>query len=193
MGYTEHGLRHAELASNISKNVLERLEYPKRMAELAAIASYLHDMGNVVNRHSHPFISALLAERILGEMGMPYEEIGIIMGAIGNHDENSGEIVNPIAAAVILADKTDVHRTRVRNMDPVTFDIHDRVNYAVETSFLHVDPQEETITLKLKIDTEIVPLMDYFEIFLTRMLMCRRAAEGLSCSFLLLINETRFL
>ncbi len=163
------------------------------MVELAAIASYLHDIGNVVNRHNHPFISALLAERVLSEMGMSYEEIGMVMGAIGNHDESSGEIVNPIAAAVILADKTDVHRTRVRNLEPATFDIHDRVNYAVESSFLHVDPDQEIITLKLKIDTEIVPLMDYFEIFLTRMLMCRRAAEGLSCNFYLLINETRFL
>ncbi len=193
MGFTEHGLRHAELVSNIAKNIMERLEYPERMKEIAAIASFMHDIGNVINRVNHPVASAMMAENILYQEGMAFEEIGMVMGAIGNHDEDSGEIVNPATAALVLADKSDVHRSRVRNPDRSTFDIHDRVNYAVEHSFLVVDAEERTITLSLRIDTALVPLMDYFEIFLTRMLMCRRAAEALECDFRLNINETRLL
>ena len=153
------------------------------MVELGEIAGYTHDLGNCISRDRHWITGAVLVGRILEEMGMPYQEIGVIMGAIGNHEEPEGIPVNDVSVAVILADKTDVHRSRVRNKDVATFDIHDRVNYAVVHSFLNVEPQAKQITLTLTIETEICPVMEYFEIFLTRMVMCRRAAEFLGCQF----------
>lgn len=188
MGYTEHGLRHIGLVSSIAKNVLEHLEYDERSAELAAIAGYLHDIGNCVGRVHHGASSALLIEPLLRELGMPPEEVALILSAVGNHEEEVGEPVNAIAAALILADKSDVHRTRVRNRDVVSFDIHDRVNYAVIKSFLDVNSAERLITLRITIETENTSIMEYFEIFLERMLMCRRAAAYLGCQFKLEIN-----
>lgn len=193
MGFTEHGFRHGELVAKEAKNILNHLDYPERTGELAAIAGYLHDIGNVIARYNHWQTSAVLVGEILTRMGMDFEEIGMVIGAIGNHDEHTGEAVNVVAAALIIADKGDVHRSRVRNRDFATFDIHDRVNYAVEKSRITVDAQEKTITLNLKIDTEICPLMEYFEIFLTRMIMSRRAAVALDCTFGLMINQTKLL
>lgn len=193
IGYTEHGLRHANLTANIAVNVLRRLGFDDRTVQLAAIAAYLHDIGNLVSRVNHEHTGAILADGILSRLGMPPLERAVVMGAIGNHEERHGEAVSAIGAAVILADKSDVHRTRVRNPDPATFDIHDRVNYAVEHSFLRVDEKIKTITLELVIDTAISQVMEYFEIFLDRMLMCRRAAEFLGCGFKLQINGVKLL
>jgi hypothetical protein len=188
IGYTEHGLRHATLTANIASNVLRRLGFDDRTAQLSAIAAYLHDMGNLVSRANHEHTGALLANGILTRLGMAADERAIVMGAIGNHEERHGEAVSPVGAAVILADKSDVHRTRVRNPDRSTFDIHDRVNFAVEQSFLRVDSDARTISLELTIDTGISQVMDYFEIFLHRMQMCRHAAERLDARFRLVAN-----
>lgn len=193
IGYTEHGLRHAELVSRITHNILTHLEYPEREAELAAIAGFLHDIGNVVSRHNHGQTGAMIALQVLRRLGMPPEESAEILAAIGNHEEEYGQPVNVLSAALILADKSDVHRSRVRNEDLATFDIHDRVNYAAERSFVRVNGAQKTVTLELTIDTKISPVMDYFEIFLTRMVMCRRAATFLGCNFEISINETRLL
>ncbi len=193
MGYTEHGQRHASLVSSIARNILERLDFPARECELAAIAGYLHDIGNVVSRHDHEQIGALVAMRILGRLGMPPAETARVVAAIGNHGEDIGEAVNNIAAALFLADKSDVHRSRVRNPEMAAFDIHDRVNYAAEHSFVRVDEKRKAVTLELKIDTKISPVMDYFEIFLARMILCRRAARFLGCEFELAINGVRLL
>ena len=193
MGFTEHGFRHASLVADIARNILTRLDYSQRKTQLAEIAGYLHDIGNVVNRAQHGQASALLAAQILREMQMDYQEIATIMGAIGNHDEEVGEAVNAVAAALILADKSDVHYTRVRNEDHATFDIHDRVNYAAKHSFIEVKSKEELITLSLEIDTEVSTVMEYFEIFLSRMMMSRRAATVLGCNFQLIINEVELL
>lgn len=193
LGFTEHGLRHAELVSNISQNILQRLGYSERQCELAAIAGYLHDIGNIVNRKEHGQSGAIIALDYLLKQAMDPMEAAAIVGAIGNHEEEYGEAVNNIAAAVILADKSDVHRSRVRNADFATFDIHDRVNYAAVHSFLKVDPEKKSITLELTIETEICPVMEYFEIFLVRMVMCRRAAEFLNCAFKIEINGIKIL
>jgi metal-dependent HD superfamily phosphatase/phosphodiesterase len=193
LGYTEHGSRHANLTSNIASNVLRRLGLDERTVQLAAIAAYLHDIGNLVSRANHEHTGATLADRILLRLGMSADERAVVMGAIGNHEERHGEAVSAAGAAVILADKSDVHRTRVRNPDPATFDIHDRVNYAVEHSFLRVDEKSRTVTLELTIDTAISQVMEYFEIFLDRMLMCRRAATFLGCDFKLQINGAKLL
>jgi metal-dependent HD superfamily phosphatase/phosphodiesterase len=193
IGYTEHGARHANLTANIAYNTLKRLAYQERDAQLAAMAAYLHDIGNMVSRINHEHTGAVLANAILVRLGMDAVERGIIMGAIGNHEEKGGEPVSPVGAAVILADKSDVHRSRVRNPDPTTFDIHDRVNSAVEHSFLRVDEKSKTISLELTIDTKLSQVMEYFEIFLTRMVMCRRAAQLLSCEFKLQINGAKLL
>lgn len=192
-GYTEHGFRHAALVSSISRQVLSRLGYVQRDCELAAIAGYLHDIGNVVSRTEHGRSGALLAAPLLFGLGMDPGEVATVIGAIGNHEDEEGQAVNAVAAALILADKSDVHRSRVRNPDLAKFDIHDRVNYAVGRSFLNVDPSRHTITLELTIDVSLVPVMEYFEIFLTRMVMCRRAAEFLSTRFGLVINKTTLL
>jgi len=193
IGYTEHGVRHATLTANIAYNILKRVGADERQVRLAAIAGYLHDIGNLVSRINHEHTGAVLAGRILTRLGMDASEQAIIMGAIGNHEEPHGQAVSLVGAAVILSDKSDVHRTRVRNPDPTTFDIHDRVNYAVERSFLRVDEKSKTITLELTIDTTLSQVMEYFEIFLTRMVMCRRAAEFLGCAFKLQINGTKLL
>ncbi len=188
MGYTEHGHRHCGLVASIAYNILERLGYPARTAELAGIAGYLHDVGNVVSRDHHGQSSAIMVMHILERLGMDYDEIALIMAAVGNHEEEYGHPVNEISAAVILADKSDVHWTRVRKKDAAYMDIHDRVSYAAQRSFLDVNPEKKIITLDLAIDTSICPVLDYFEIFLTRMSMCRRAAEVLGCQFKIEIN-----
>ena len=193
LGYTEHGPRHCSLVADIAENVLLRLGYPPRTAELAAIAGYLHDIGNGINRLDHGIGAALLSRHILERLGMGPDEYAEVMCAIGNHEEEYGQAVSPLAAAVILGDKSDVHRSRVRVIDPDTDDIHDRVNMATTRSFLAVDDAARTITLELEIDTGIIQVMHYFEIFMARMMMCRRAAEFLGCRFGIVINGTRLL
>jgi metal-dependent HD superfamily phosphatase/phosphodiesterase len=193
LGYTEHGFRHAKIVARDARNLLKGLGYEKRVSERAAIAGYLHDMGNFISRAGHPQSGAAISYHILGELGMPYKEIGIVLGAVGNHEEGIGQPVSPESAALILADKADVHRSRVRNKDAETFDIHDRVNYAAESSVLSVDAEKRTLTLELTIDTDMCKIMEYFEIFLERMAMCRRAAEFLNCQFRLVINGTEVL
>ena len=193
LGYTEHGTRHAGLVAKIARNILLRLGRPEREAELAAIAGYLHDLGNGINRVDHGIAAALLAQHVLLRLGMDYEECAEVMCAIGNHEESYGEAVSNLSAALILADKSDVHSSRVRTIDPTTYDIHDRVNHASQRSFVTVDAEAKTITLELTIDAAAVSVMDYFEIFLSRMVMCRRAAKFLGCDFRLLINETRLI
>jgi uncharacterized protein len=188
LGYTEHGFRHANLVSRIAYNVLDRLGHDRHTAELAAVAGYLHDVGNVVSRQNHPQTSALIAMPILTELGLPVEDVGLVLGAIGNHEEELGHPVSPVSAAVNIADKSDVHRSRVRKDAQVEFDIHDRVNFSAKHSFVRVDAGARTITLELEIDTQVSDILEYFEIFLTRMMMCRRAAEGLDCKFRMTVN-----
>jgi metal-dependent HD superfamily phosphatase/phosphodiesterase len=192
LGYTEHGFRHANLTSRIAYNVLSRLEYEERTATLGAISAYLHDIGNMTTRESHAQTGAILAYQVLRE-DLPPPEMAVVMAAIANHEEDSGSAVSEISAAVILADKSDVHRSRVRKDAEIEMDVHDRVNYAAEQSFLRVDSDARTITLELTIDTEISHVMEYFEIFLGRMTMCRRAAEKLHCRFGLTINGAKLL
>jgi metal-dependent HD superfamily phosphatase/phosphodiesterase len=187
LGYTEHGFRHANLTSRIAFNVLTRLGYGERLSLLACLGGYLHDIGNMVARENHGQVGALLAYQALKDR-MPASDIALVMAAVGGHEEEGGESAGPVSAAVILADKTDVHRSRVRKSAQIDFDIHDRVNFAAEQSFLRVDSSARTITLELTIDTEISQVMEYFEIFLQRMIMCRRAAETLDCRFKLTIN-----
>jgi uncharacterized protein len=193
LGYTEHGPRHASIVAGVAANVLARLHYPPRQAELAAVAGYLHDVGNGINRLDHGIAAALFSQHVLERLGMPAEEYAEVMCAIGNHEEEYGEAVSPLAAAVILGDKSDVHRSRVRIIDPDTDDIHDRVNMATTRSFLAVDAKAKTITLELEIDTTIIQVMHYFEIFLKRMIMCRRAAEFFGCAFSIVENGVRLL
>jgi metal-dependent HD superfamily phosphatase/phosphodiesterase len=193
MGYTEHGLRHGGITGHNAQAILTALGYPPREAELAAIAGFLHDVGNLVNRNEHAHIGGVMAWTLLERLGMPIEDIVMVAAAIGNHDEADGEVVSAITAAVMIADKSDVGRSRVRNTDLATFDEHDRVNYAVEHTSLHTDPEARTIALQLSVDPAISVAADYFEIFLPRMLMCRRAARFLGCEFHLRINDVRFL
>jgi metal-dependent HD superfamily phosphatase/phosphodiesterase len=192
LGYTEHGYRHANLTSRIAFNVMSRLGNEGRMAQLAAIAGYLHDVGNMVARENHAQVGALLVYDVFKDR-MHHKDLALVMSAVGNHEEEGGEAVSPVSAAVILADKSDVHRSRVRKSAQIDFDIHDRVNYAAEQSFLRVDSSARTVTLELTIDTEISHVMEYFEIFLQRMMMCRRAAERLDCQFKLTINGATLL
>lgn len=193
IGYTEHGDRHACLVAKIAYNILTHLGRSQRAAELAAIAGYMHDLGNLVNRDFEAQSGALIAESILMRMGMPFEEISEVVAAIGNHHEENGNPVSDVSAALILADKSDVHRTRVRNPDMIKFDIHDRVNYAATNSFLRVNEKKKEILLELSIDTKISQVMEYFEIFLSRMIVCKKAAAMLGCSFGLTINGNRLL
>jgi uncharacterized protein len=193
LGFTEHGFRHANLVGHIGYNILHRLGFEPHMAELAAIAGYLHDVGNVVSRHDHPQTSALIAMPILTELGMSTADIGLVIGAIGNHEEEMGHAVSPISAAVVIADKSDVHHSRVRKDAQVEFDIHDRVNASAKHSFVRVDAEARTVTLELEIDTAISDVLEYFEIFLSRMMMCRRAAEGLGCKFRMTVNGATLL
>lgn len=193
LGYTEHSHRHISIVSKRAGKILEVLGYPERTIELARIAGYLHDIGNCVNRTDHAHSGAILAYQILKDMGMPVEERTEIMMAIGNHDEKTGTAVSDISAALILADKSDVHRDRVTNTNLSTFDIHDKVNYAVTDADLTIDSKEKRIELKLTIDTEISPVLDYFEIFMDRTMMSKYAAKYLDIWFELLINDTRLL
>jgi len=188
LGYTEHGARHAALVAAMARSVCLALGVDARTAELAAIAGYLHDIGNVVSRHTHPQIGGVFAFTLLNEMGMEPDEIGVVVGAVGNHEEPEGVPIHPVAASVILADKSDVHYTRVQNPVPEEFDIHDRVNHAVQKSRLEASAEERTVTLELEIDTSSASLMEYFEIFVDRMVMCRKAARVLGCTFRLCIN-----
>ena len=193
LGYTEHSFPHGVKTATMAEMILLTLNYPRRTAELAKIAGYMHDIGNIVNRIDHAQSGAVMAFRLLDRMGMDPGEIAQVISAIGNHDEGTAAAVNPIAAALILADKTDVRRTRVRNRDFSSFDIHDRVNYAVEESSIYFNDDHSAIILDLKIDTSISAVMDYFEIFLGRMLLSRKAAEFLKIHFELVINGQRLL
>ncbi len=193
IGFTEHSLAHATRVATVAGNLLSHLEYDERTTELARIAGHMHDIGNLVNRDDHSQSGAIIAFRILDDFGMKPSEVSQIVSAIGNHDEQTGMPVNTVAAALILADKADVRRSRVRNRVPQNFDIHDRVNYSVEKSKLRVYKQKELIELKLTIDTEISSVMDYFQIFLTRMSLCVKAAEELGCHFGLNINDIQMI
>lgn len=193
LGYTEHSYAHVGLVADCAANILKSLGYDERTVELAKIAGYLHDIGNLVNRISHSQSGAIMAFKILSELGMPADEVALVVGAIGNHDEGTGVPIDEISAALILADKSDVRRSRVRNEDEISFDIHDRVNYSVEHSELKIDKDASLAVLSLTIDTKISAIMEYFEIFLERMLLCRRAAERLSLTFALYINEQKII
>ena len=186
--YTEHSFAHVGVVARMCRYILSSLRYPERTVQLAEIAAYLHDIGNLVNRNDHCQSGALMAAHILTEMDMPPEEVADIVTAIGNHDEGTGVPATPIASALILADKSDVRRSRVRNTEISTFDIHDRVNYSVEKTELLINPQKTQIQLRLSIDTRYGSVMDYFEIFLQRMILCRKAAEQLGLQFRLIIN-----
>ena len=192
-GYTEHGFRHAGLVASISRNILSRLGFSPRTAELGEIAGFLHDIGNVVCRQDHEQIGAMLSERILTNAGMDYDEVAQIINAIGNHEEETGWTASEIGAAVVIADKADVHETRVRNEDQLSFDIHDRVNFAAKRSFLRVDEKTRLLILEIDIDTSLSEVMEYFEIFLHRMEMCKKAAEFLNARFSLVINGVKLL
>lgn len=192
LGYTEHSFPHVTKVAELASRILLTLGYSERDAELGRIAGYLHDIGNVINRVDHAQSGAVMAFRILDNMGADPEDIATIITAIGNHDESTAFPVNPIAAALILADKTDVRYTRVRNQAIANFDIHDRVNYSVKESEVEV-VKDSHIELRLKIDTEMCAVMDYFEIFLNRMILCRKAAEKLGVEFWLVINGQRLI
>lgn len=189
LGYTEHSFAHVTRVAETAKYIMEKLEYPTRDVELVQIAAYLHDIGNLVNRIDHSQSGAVIAFRILDHLGGDPTDIATVVTAIGNHDEGTGIAVNPVAAALILADKSDVRRTRVRNQDRSSFDIHDRVNYSVRKSQVRINDERTLLKLKLTIDTKYSSVMDYFEIFLQRMIMCRKAAETLGLEFKLIINE----
>lgn len=193
LGFTKHSVGHAMKVSKTAGEILMQLGYSEREVELARIAGYMHDMGNCINRTDHAHTGAIMAMTILRDLGMDPAEIAVVITAIGNHDEKTGTAVDAISAAVILADKTDVRRNRVRGRDRTKFDIHDRVNYAAISSVLHMDREKRQITLDIQLDDEICSVLDYFEIFLERMLMCRRAAEMLGCSFKLKANGSKVL
>ena len=189
MGYTEHSFAHVIRAAETAGYILQTLGHDPRTVELTKIAGYLHDIGNLVNRKDHSQSGAVMAWSILNDMGCVPAEVATIVTAIGNHDEGTGVPVNAVAAAMILADKADVRRSRVRNQDISTFDIHDRVNYSVIASSLEISPEKDRITLLLTIDTAFCSVMDYFEIFMQRMILCRKAAEKLGLKFKLIIND----
>jgi uncharacterized protein len=196
LGFTEHGFRHVGLVSNIARNIMDRLDYDDRHQELAAIAGYTHDIGNIVSRHGHASTGAVLAHQILTRMGMDPADVIVVMSAIGSHGDDHGRLgepVHPVSAALILADKSDVHRSRVRNMDQASFDDHDQMNYATTSSFLRVNPESSSITLELEIDTGMASVMKYFELFMPRMQMCRRAANLLDQTFRITINDVAVL
>lgn len=188
LGFTEHSFAHVTRCAQVAADILTQLGYDSRQVELAKIAAFMHDIGNVVNRVDHAQSGAVMAFRILDKMGMEPAEVATVVTAIGNHDEHTAFPVNAVAAALILADKTDVRQSRVRNQDFISFDIHDRVNYAVERSEVLLCPEAKTITLTLGINTQVCAVMDYFEIFLQRMLLCRKAAEFFGLTFRLEIN-----
>ena len=193
LGYTEHSFAHVGKVAAVAGYILETLGYDAHDVELAKIAGYMHDIGNLVNRVEHSQSGAIMAFRILDKLGMPSEEIATVVTAIGNHDEGTGVPVNPVAAALILADKSDVRRTRVRNTEELNFDIHDRVNYSVKEAVLKINEAHTLVKLKLSVDTRFGTIMDYFEIFLERMIMCRKASEKLGLEFKLIINEQQLM
>lgn len=189
LGFTEHSFAHVTQVAEQAGYILEKLGYPQRMVELAKIAGYLHDIGNIINRVEHSQSGAIMAFRILDRLNFPPEEIALVISAIGNHDEGNGVPVNPVAAALIIADKSDVRRSRVRDKESVGTDIHDRVNYSATRSELKINQEKTILKLKLSVDTHVSSVMEYFEIFMGRMLLCRKAAEKLGLSFKLIINE----
>ena len=191
LGYTDHSAEHAVKVSSMAGKILECLGYGGHTVELAKIAGYMHDIGNCVNRLDHPHSGALMAHQILRDMKMDYEDIAVIINAIGMHDEKSNDPLDTVSAALILADKTDVRRDRVRNQNKAAFDKHDRVNYAVVSSSLDIQKEKKVIKLDLQLDENICSMMDYFEIFLQRMLMCRRAASVLGTTFKLNANGNK--
>ena len=193
LGYTEHSFAHVTAVAENAAYILSTLGYPERTVELAKIAGFLHDIGNLVNRVDHSQSGAVMAFRILDNMDCDPEEISVIVSARGNHDEGTGVPVSPVAAALILADKSDVRRNRVRNQEEPAFDIHDRVNYSVTKSELKINEAHSLIKLKLTVDTRYGSVMDYFEIFMQRMLLCRKAAEKLGLQFKLMINEQQLI
>ena len=193
LGYTEHSFAHVMHVSETAGYILQTMGYDQRTVELAKIAGYLHDIGNLVNRKDHSQSGAVMAWSILNDMGCDPADVATIVTAIGNHDEGTGVPVNPVAAAMILADKADVRRSRVRNQEFSSFDIHDRVNYSVTRSALEINEDKTLVKLTLTVDTQYGSVMDYFEIFLQRMLLCRKAAETLGLQFKLIINEQQLI
>jgi len=193
IGYTEHGFRHADVVAERASHIISALDRDSREAELAAIAGFLHDIGNVASRTEHGQVAVMLTYSILKDMGMPPAELAEIMSAVGNHEEQYGDPFGPVAAAVIIADKSDVARSRVRDIHPSRYDEHDRVNYATISSAITVNHHRTIVSLHLEIDTEIASIMEYFELFLDRMVMSRRAAKVLDCEFELVINGTKLL
>ncbi len=188
LGYTEHGVRHTSIVSSITKNILVQLKYDEKTIDCGAIAGLLHDIGNIVNREHHAQTGATIAHQLLLSKGLPTEYILSIISAIGNHHEEDGYPISPVSAALILADKSDVHKSRVRNKNFSKQDIHDRVNYAVKESYLRVLPKQKIVKLELSIDIAAAPVLDYFEIFLSRMIISKKAAKVLGCDFKLEIN-----
>ncbi|MBE6841807.1 MAG: HD domain-containing protein [Oscillospiraceae bacterium] len=193
IGYTEHSFAHVERVAQTASMILSELNYPERQVELVKIAGMMHDIGNVINRADHAQSGAVMAFRLLDNLSMPAEEICSIISAIGNHDEGTAAPIDEISAALIIADKTDVRRSRVRNHDLITFDIHDRVNYAVEESNVCFNENKTSLILELKIDTNISSVMEYFEIFLQRMILCKKAAQFFGLKFEMIINGTTVL
>ena len=193
IGYTEHSFQHVTRVAEHTGYILETLGYSEKEIDLGKVSAYLHDIGNVVNRKGHSQSSAIMAFRLLEEMDVSPEDIAQIISAIGNHDEGTGEPINAISAALILADKADVRRSRVRNQDAPTFDIHDRVNYSVKESTLKINEAKTIVKLKLNVDTRFGSVMEYFEIFMERMIMCRKAANKLGLQFKLIINEQQLI
>lgn len=193
LGYTEHSFAHVVHVAETAGYILTTLGYDERTVELAKIAGFMHDIGNLVNRKEHSQSGAVMAWSILHDMGCDPGELATIVTAIGNHDEGTGVPVNAVAAALILADKADVRWTRVRNQDIATFDIHDRVNYSVKKSMLKINEEKTIVKLKLTVDTKLGSVMDYFEIFMQRMILCRKAAEKLGLHFKLIINEQQLI
>ena len=191
LGYTEHSRKHAAKTAETAAMILKELGYGRHKVELARIAGYMHDIGNSVNRTDHAYTGAMLAYGILKEMGMPLEDVLTVTSAIGHHDEATGSPVDEVSAALILADKSDVRRNRVQNPVPARFDAHDRVNYAVLSCKMNIDKEKRTISVQIDLDDEICTVMDYFEIFLKRMVMCRKAAEKLQCRFKLSANGSK--
>lgn len=191
LGYTEHSRKHASKTAETAGRILKELGYGKHKIELAKIAGYMHDIGNSINRHDHAHSGAILAYQILKDTDMPLKDILVVTTAIGHHDEATGSAVDEVSAALILADKTDVRRNRVQNETPASFDTHDRVNYAALSSRLIIQKEKHVIQMELELDDSISTVMDYFEIFLKRMMMCRRAAERLGCKFKLVANGNK--
>ncbi len=193
LGYTEHSFAHCTLVAERAGYILKSLGYDERSVELGKIAGYLHDIGNVVNRVDHSQSGAIMSFRLMDHFGFDPADIALVVSAIGNHDEGTGVPVGPVAAALILADKSDVRRNRVRNTDESNFDIHDRVNYSVTKTELKINAAKTIIKLKLSVDTRYGSVMEYFEIFLNRMILCRKAAEKLGLEFKLIINEQQLI